>query len=78
MATRKELEQIAHLHHVCLELSGVISEFRAMPCSSLEQRMFGTVDRYQRRIRENALTPDQRDELRAIHEKECQDERSDQ
>lgn len=74
MATREELEQIVRLHHVCLELSGVISEFRSMPCSSLEQRMFGTVDRYSRRIRENAPTPEQRDELRALHEKEVEND----
>lgn len=78
MATREELEQIVTLHHICLELSGAISEFRSMPCSSLEQRMFGTVARYNRRISENQPTPEQRDELRALHQKESEDERSDQ
>lgn len=78
MATREELEQIVTLHHICLELSGVISEFRSMPCSSLEQRMFGTVDRYNKRICDNAPTFEQRDELRAIHQKETEHERDDQ
>lgn len=75
MPTREELEQIVQLHHICLELTGVISEFRSMPCSSLEQRMFGTVDRYQRRISENAPTYEQRESLREIHAKEYEDER---
>lgn len=78
MATREELEQIVSLHHICMELSGVISEFRSMPCSSLEQRMFGTVDRYHKRICENAPTLEQRDELRNIHQKEYESERNDQ
>lgn len=72
MATRQELEQIMRLHHICLELTGVISEFRSMPCSSLEQRMFGTVDRYQRRIREFAPTEEQINQVRAMHAEEDQ------
>lgn len=76
MATREELEQIVQLHHICLELTGVISEFRSMPCSSLEQRMFGTVDRYSRRMQENAPTHEQREQLRDIHQKEYEDEQS--
>lgn len=68
MALRSELEAIFTLHHICMELTGVISEFRSMPCSSLEQRMFATVDRYQRRISEHAPTEELRNELRAYHE----------
>lgn len=67
MALRSELESILTLHHICMELTGVISEFRSMPCSSLEQRMFATVDRYQRRISENAPTEAMREELRKYH-----------
>lgn len=46
--------KVVVLHHICRELTGVINEFRAMPCPSLETRMFGTVDRYAKRIRDNA------------------------
>lgn len=76
--SKSEIEQIIQLHHVCMELSGVIAEFRSMPCSSLEQRMFGTLDRYQRRIAENAPTLDQREALRLQYQKEDDDEQSKQ
>lgn len=54
--TLEEMQQskIIQLHHAAMELSGVIAEFRTMPCSSLEQRMFATHDRYQRKLRECA------------------------
>lgn len=70
MNNRKEIEQIVRLHHICLELMGVISEYRSMPCGSLESRMFGTVDRYVGKVRENAPTLEQIDQLRAIHAEE--------
>lgn len=49
-----ERNKVAVLHHVCMELSGVIAEYRAMPCESLKDRMFKTTDRYQKRIVDNA------------------------
>lgn len=47
-------QKIESLHHVCLELMGVIGEYRAMPCSSLEERMFRTADRYKQRVEDSA------------------------
>jgi hypothetical protein len=47
-------QKIESLHHVCLELIGVISEFRSMPCRSLEDAMFKTADRYKKRVQDNA------------------------
>jgi hypothetical protein len=49
-----ERNKVAVLHHVCMELSGVIAEYRAMPTTCLEDRMFKTADRYQKRIVDNA------------------------
>ena len=39
-------EKVERLHHVCQELRGTIDEYRRMPCSSLEIRMFRTAQRY--------------------------------
>lgn len=72
MATQQELEQIVRLHHMCMEFMGVINEFRSMPCSSLEQRMFGTVDRYSRKVRDNSPTDEQLNQLRELQLKEDQ------
>lgn len=43
-------QRIASLHHVGMELTGVIDEYRAMPCDSLAVRMFQTADRYRLRL----------------------------
>lgn len=43
-------QRIASLHHVGMELMGVIDEYRAMPCDSLKLRMFQTADRYRLRL----------------------------
>lgn len=43
-------QRIASLHHVGMELMGVIDEYRAMPCDSLKVRMFNTADRYRLRL----------------------------
>lgn len=43
-------DRITSLHHVGMELTGVIDEYRAMPCFSLQQRMFSTADRYRLRL----------------------------
>lgn len=42
--------RIARLRHVGMELTGVIDEYRAMPCDSLKVRMFQTADRYRKRL----------------------------
>lgn len=39
------------MNHVALELHGVITEFRSMPCSSLKTRMFDAADCYFHRIK---------------------------
>lgn len=49
-------QRIARLHHVGLELTGVIDEYRAMPCASLQERMFKTADRYRRRLTAKCAT----------------------
>lgn len=46
----KHLARIASLLHVGQELTGVIDEYRAMPCDSLRVRMFNTADRYRERL----------------------------
>lgn len=43
-------ERLANAIHVGLELTGVIDEYRDMPCDSLRQRMFSTADRYRSRL----------------------------
>lgn len=43
-------QRIARLRHVGMELTGVIDEYRAMPCDSLKVRMFSTADRYRKRL----------------------------
>lgn len=43
-------QRIARLRHVGMELTGVIDEYRALPCDSLQVRMFQTADRYRRRL----------------------------
>lgn len=43
-------EYIQDLLYISLELSGVIAEYRSMPCDSLKDRMFQTLDRYMPRI----------------------------
>jgi len=42
--------RIERLRHVGMELTGVIDEYRAMPCDSLKRRMFHTADRYRKRL----------------------------
>jgi hypothetical protein len=42
--------RIERLRHVGMELTGVIDEYRAMPCDSLKVRMFSTADRYRKRL----------------------------
>lgn len=48
--------RVERLRHVGMELTGVISEYRAMQCDSLKQRMFSTVDRYRKRLNANCNT----------------------
>jgi hypothetical protein len=43
-------KQLADARHLALELSGVIAEYKAMPCFSLEERMFQTLLRYGPRL----------------------------
>lgn len=43
-------QRTARLRHVGMELTGVIDEYRAMPCESLKSRMFQTADRYRKRL----------------------------
>lgn len=43
-------QRVASLRHVGLELTGVIDEYRAMPCGSLKERMFASADRYRKRL----------------------------
>lgn len=38
--------------YIARELSGVIAEYRQMPCDSLQSRMFETLDRYKPRLKE--------------------------
>lgn len=48
--------RVERLRHVGMELTGVISEYRAMQCESLKERMFNTVDRYRKRLNANCNT----------------------
>ena len=49
--TIKQLEaELALITHAAKELHGAISEYRGMPCESLEKRMFNTASRYKNRI----------------------------
>ena len=41
---------LARLRHAGMELTGVIDEYRTMPCDSLKVRMFQTADRYRKRL----------------------------
>lgn len=44
--------KIRKLSYVCKELIGVIFEFKALPCKSLESRMIDTAHRYLPTVKE--------------------------
>lgn len=52
LALRDERDKYRNARHIALELSGVIQEYSAMPCKSLESRMVTTLQRYEARIKE--------------------------
>lgn len=43
-------EHLQEAVYILRELRGGISEYRDLPCDSLEKRLFGTLDRYSSRI----------------------------
>lgn len=48
--TKQLKSDLAEARHLALEFSGVIDEYQSMPCTSLLDRMFKTLDRYRKRV----------------------------
>jgi hypothetical protein len=43
-------QRIAVVEHVAMEFLGTVGEYQAMPCQSLQDRMFATIRRYRSRV----------------------------